>query len=243
MPRDVNRGYVPTDRQEFDEESLRALQAAQQDIHYLLNHGYDLERSVTFVGNRFQFSARQRTALIRSTSFSAVLNRRRACQITGCVSGQPVYIDGFNLIITLEAALSPETTLLRCMDNTVRDLCGLHGTYRIIEATGVALSWIGEALKEKQVGQTVFYLDAPVSNSGKLRTAILEEMERQKLVCEVYLVPNADAELWGKENVVTSDSIILDRCHSWINLACEIIEAKLPKRRIVDLSVKGADKQ
>jgi len=237
MPQDTSRGYVPSDKKEFNGESLPLLQATQRDIHYLLNRGYDLERSVTFVGNRFQFSARQRTALMRATAPAAILEHRGKRLASGCLSGETVYIDGFNLIITLEAALSPETTLLRCMDRTIRDLCGLHGTYRIIEATSAALSWIGEALVEKDAGQAVFYLDAPVSNSGRLRVAILETVERCGLSSEVHLVPNADAELWGKKNIISSDSIILDRCGSWLNLACEIIADKLPERRIVDLSL------
>jgi len=239
MPQDTSRGYVPSDKKEFNGESLPLLQATQRDIHYLLNRGYDLERSVTFVGNRFQFSARQRTALMRATAPAAILEHRGKRLASGRLAGETVYIDGFNLIITLEAALSPETTLLRCMDGTVRDLCGLHGTYRIIEATSAALSWIGEALIEKGAGRAVCYLDAPVSNSGRLRAAILETMERCGLPCEVHLAPNADAMLWGKENVISSDSILLDRCGSWLNLACEIIAAKLPERRTVDLSMNA----
>lgn len=236
VARGVSRGYCPTDRRDFGEGMLPLLRAAQRDIAYLVDRGYDLERAVTFVGNRFQFSARQRTALTRATCSAAVLEHRRARLVAGGVSGETVSIDGFNLIITLEAALSPQTTLLRCMDGTVRDLCGLHGTYRIIESTKEALGWIGAALQERQTGAAIFYLDAPVSNSGRLREAILEEMARVALPCEVHLVPNADAELWGKQRVISSDGIVLDRCESWLNLAREIIASQLPGRRLVDLS-------
>ena len=63
MPECVRRGFVPTDARDFQGDSLRLLQEAQADAAYLLNRGYELERAVSFVGDRFQFSARQRMAL------------------------------------------------------------------------------------------------------------------------------------------------------------------------------------
>lgn len=234
MPEPVNRGFVPGDANEFGDAVLPTLRYAQQDIVYLLGRGYELTHAVTFVGNRFQLSARQRTALTRASSEAVVVAARKQRQ-TDSLAGSTVYIDGFNLIITLEAAQSPETTLLGCMDGTVRDLCGLHGTYRLIEATATALNWTAESLVNLKVAQAVFYLDAPVSNSGRLRTAILEVMGRHSLPCEVLLVPNADRELWDKSPVITTDAIILERCSSWVNLAASIISDKLPERRIVRL--------
>lgn len=43
-----------------------------------------------------------------------------------------VYIDCFNTVISLEIAFS-DSTLLLCMDGTIRDLAGLRGTYRLID--------------------------------------------------------------------------------------------------------------
>ena len=37
------------------------------------------------------------------------------------------------------------------------------------------------------------------------------------------LADNVDTILEGKENVVTSDAIILDRCKSWFNFSEEIV--------------------
>lgn len=236
MPKEVSLGHYPTNKRDFGEESLPLLQFSQQDIFYLLNRGYDLVHAVTFVGNRFQFSARQRTALTRATCPGIMLKRRQERLVTSSIPGETMYIDGFNLVITLEAVLSPETTLLRCMDGTVRDLCGLHGTYRIIGATQTALEWIGAELQKLLAGAAVFYLDAPVSNSGRLRAEILEAMGRAGLPCEVYFVPNADAELRDRELVVSSDGIVLDRCKSWLNLAGEIIDSRLPERRVIYLT-------
>lgn len=231
----VRRGYLETDERDFAPGQVELLRQAQKDILYLVDHGYDLARSVTFVGNRFQFSARQRTALTRATVRSENnIRRRKKC--LSSIKGQTLHIDGFNLIITLEAALSPETTLLRCMDDTVRDICGLRGNYKLIESTTETLRMIGELFSESEVEQAVFYLDAPVSNSGRLKVEIAEAMEQYAVENSVSLVPNADARLWDKEWVVSSDGVILDRCSSWVNLAGMLIAEKLPRRRMVDLS-------
>lgn len=241
MPRIVNRGFVPADAKEFADEVLPVLRYAQQDIVYLLNRGYDLAHAVTFVGNRFQFSARQRAALTRATAADEATAERKRRQLAESLQGGVVYIDGFNLVITLEAAQSPQTTLMRCMDGTVRDLCGLHGTYRLIDATAAALRWVGEFFAQQGVARAVFYLDAPVSNLGRLGAAIMEEIQRCCVPCEVLLVPNADAALWGRASVVTSDAIILDRCESWVNLAAQLIALHLPERRIVGLDCSGVE--
>lgn len=235
MTKLTNRGYVPTDEKEFSKEVLTFLRHAGSDLSYLVDRGYNPTHAVTFIGNRFQFSARQRMALLRCVSTSTAAKDRLERQYQGSLCGKTVFIDGFNLIITLEAAQSPNTLLLRGMDGSIRDLCGLHGTYRLIESTQLALLWIGNFLQKKNAEKVIFYLDSPISNSGRLRGAIAHTMESLGIYCEINLVPNADAELWGKECVITSDGIILDRCKSWINGASEIISANLPTRRIVSL--------
>lgn len=234
-PQDVQRGYEPTDEQAFGPDAVKLLQSVQKDVVYLLDRGYDLENSVTFVGNRYQLTARQRTALTRATAGTATVWGRLERQVSGAVPGGTLLIDGFNLIITLEAALSEKTVLLRCMDGTMRDLCGLRGTYRLLESTGQALEWIARAIRRMQAGHAVFFLDSPVSNSGRLRNAILTVMAEAGVSAEANLVDNADSFLWGKAYTVTSDAFILNRCVSWVNLAAQILEAELPRRRVVPL--------
>ena len=74
---------------------------------------------------------------------------------------------GFNTIITLEVALSG-SLLLKSMDGTIRDLAALRGTYRLIDKTDSAIMLIGRVLEKMGVNKAIFYLDAPVSNSGKV---------------------------------------------------------------------------
>jgi len=149
-----------------------------------------------------------------------------------------LYIDGLNLIITLEVALS-NSILILGNDGCIRDMAGLRGTYRLIDKTQKALQLIGKALNELEVSYCKFFLDSSVSNSGRLKYAILQHAEGWGIPIEVELVPNPDRLLSNLESVVTSDSVILDSCISWINLSKMIIEEYIKDARIIDLSGKA----
>ena len=86
------------------------------------------------------------------------------------------------------------------------------------------------------VSRVTFYLDAPVSNTGRLKTRIFELLEPYPFEVSVELSGHVDALLKGLNNVVTSDAIILNHCGSYLNLAADIIHEKLPEAGYVDLS-------
>jgi len=231
----VRRGYVPKDVQEFNKESIGKLLIAQRDLLYLLEHGYPIKSASTFVGNHFMLSERQRLAIVRATAEHNVLQERKKKQRRDDLSGETVYLDGLNIIITLEVALS-ESTLIHCMDGTLRDLAGLRGTYRLIDKTDVAIRLIGDKLEQMKVNEVIIYLDSPVSNTGRLKHKILEMFEDYQFKISVELVNNADVILEKLPNVITSDAIILNKCQSWINLTAEILRDKAAKVEYIDLS-------
>ena len=41
---------------------------------------------------------------------------------------------------------------------------------------------------------------------------------------DIQVLKEVDRELWTKENVITSDSIIIDHCKSWVNLMKKCVE-------------------
>ena len=43
---------------------------------------------------------------------------------------------------------------------------------------------------------------------------------------DIQILRDVDRELYDKERVITSDSIILDHCSSWINLTAECVNRK-----------------
>lgn len=233
MSKIVKRGYIPEDKEQFGTISLNKLKKASKELLYLLNSGYSMKGTSTFIGNHYLFSERQRLALARSIATNVAVEKRRAKEIVGDFQNQIINIDGFNTIITLEVALSG-SLILKGMDGTYRDLAGLRGTYRIIDKTEKAIKLIGEKLEEYKIAKAYFYLDSPVSNSGSLKVRILEILEEYKFEVEVKIITNVDSTLEVLENVITSDAIILDKCKSWINLNKEIIEKKIDDSMIVD---------
>ncbi len=231
----VKRGYVSTDEKEFCNKNLELLKRAQLDICMMLERGYPIKSLSTFVGNHYLLSERQRLAIVRATSLSKDIEKRRNKLVRDNLKGRTVYIDGLNLIITLEVALSG-STIIKCMDGTIRDLAGLRGTYKLIDKTDTAICLIGEKLEEMEIHEVTFYLDSPVSNTGRLKLRMLELLSKYSYNVKVDLVRNADTILETKNNVITSDAIILNKCESWINLAYEILSEKLHKLKYIDLS-------
>lgn len=233
----VARGYAFSDQKEFSESAIAILQKAGEEIFWLINRDYPIKSVSNFVGNRYLLSERQRLALVRSISPQKMLHLRREKQKTGKLSGETVFIDTFNQIITLEVALS-SSTLLRCMDNTIRDLAGLRGTYRLIDKTIPAIHLIGKALEHLEIAKAVFYLDAPVSNSGRLKQTIADTLSEYSFSTETELVDCVDPILMQLPNVITGDAIILDHCKSWINLMDQIFQRELPDVRCMELFPK-----
>jgi hypothetical protein len=232
----VKRGFVEDDDKWFSEEAVIKLKIAQQEIQWLLNRGYKMEPVMNFIGSHYQFSMRQRNALQRSTSSTEIIKNRREKMLPFSEAiNETVFIDGFNLIITLEVALSGSVLILG-NDETIKDIAGLRGTYSIIDKTEIALELIGKALNEMKVSRVKFYLDSSVSNSGRLRMRILQHALIWSIDTSVELVPNPDPILSQTGRVVTSDSIILDKCDSWFNLARKIVEDYIKDSRIVNLS-------
>ena len=62
--------------------------------------------------------------------------------------------------------------------------------------------------------------------------------EGSELQIEVENIDNVDSILQSKENVVSSDAIILDNCISWINLNRNIIEEMISNENYIDFGKK-----
>lgn len=241
MSKTTRRGYVPTDEKEFKGDNLNKLYKASEDLLYLLNRGYKIKGTSTFIGNHYLLSERQRLSLVRGLSKYDAIKTRKGKEVHDFLGVKVIHIDGFNTIITLEVALS-DSLIIKSMDETIRDLAGLRGTYAVIDKTEIAIKLIGDFLLENKIEKTIFYLDKPISNSGRLKMKILERFKDTELQIEVENIDNVDSVLKSKENVITSDAIILDNCISWINLNKYIIEEKISNAKYVDFSKLNIEK-
>ena len=222
----AKRGFVPKDERYFSPTALETLRMASQHITYLIDNGYDLKQASTFVGDHFQLSERQRVAIMRSVATSEQLADRCAKEVPiEQLGGTEVWIDGLNTIITLEVMLV-DSTLLSCMDGAVRDLAALRGTYRLIPATTDAARLLFDGLQDARVQKVTILLDQPVSNSGRLKGLLEETGRAYSFALNTRVQVGVDRSLFGKEHVISSDSVVLDHCASWANLTRHCMELK-----------------
>jgi len=233
MSATVKRGYYPDDQTNFSGLALQTLNRAAEELYFLLNRGYPAKSASTFIGNHYLLSERGRVALTRAVASEKDIAARKAKQRRQVPKGETVHIDGFNEIITLEVALSG-SPVITCMDGTYRDLAGLRGTYRLIDKTDAAIKLIFSALRKFSAEKAVFWLDKPISNSGRLKARIAEIAQKEQFEAEIELADRVDQTLYELSNVVTGDSVILDRCSSWLNLN-EILIPAIPDAWIIKL--------
>ncbi|HJW72246.1 MAG TPA: DUF434 domain-containing protein [Geothrix sp.] len=237
MPdRRKHRGPHPNDLHWFSVEARPLLRRATADLAWLLSRGYPHAAALALVGNRYALVARQRIAVARcACSDEAAARRRRHRVASGALRGQPLWIDGYNVLTTLEAALAGGILLAAC-DGALRDMASMHGSYRKVQETLPALRHLGRHLASWGVGEAVWLLDRPVSNSGRLKQLMEDLAREQGWPWRIELTADPDGMLASSPEIVaTADSAILDRCGRWFNLALETVRVEVPAARMVDL--------
>jgi hypothetical protein len=212
------------------------LQAAVSDLSWLLGRGYAPVSALKLVGDRWGLTERQRMAVRRSACSDEDRQRRQATRLAAAeLDGRELWIDGFNVLTTIESFLGGGV-VLHCRDGTFRDLAGVHGTYRRVAETMPALEDLATRIAELRARPVRWLFDRPVSNSGRIRSLLLDFARGRGQDWSVELVDNPDPILKASPCVIaTADSVILDAGPSWHNLAREVIEATGRTGQVVDL--------
>lgn len=233
----THRGPHPEDAALFSCVARPVLASAVDDLCWLLSKGYAPESSLKLVGDRYALVARQRVAVARCSCAASVCEERKRREVEiSVLKNHPLWLDGYNVLTTIEAALGGGVILL-ARDGAYRDMASMHGSYHKVEETLPALGILGCLLEESGVAECVWLLDRPVSNSGRLKTLMETLAAENRWPWRIELVANPDAVLSiSPEIVVTADSIILDRCQAWFNLCCEAISRYVPQAWILDFS-------
>lgn len=192
------------------------------------------------VGNRYQLNKRQRKALSRITASAQAIKGRQTNHVASeKLAGNTVSIDGFNLLILLESALSG-AFVFKCQDGCYRDISSVHGSYKRVVKTEEAILMVGQTLQGLSAKHVHWYFDAPVSNSGRLKTLLLSLATEHGFPWTVELDNNPDTVLVKSDDiVVSSDSWILDNCKQWFNLGALLI-TEIGGDHVLDL-VSGID--
>jgi RimJ/RimL family protein N-acetyltransferase len=233
-------GPHPRDEDLFAPHRLGVLRRAASELAWLRRHDYALPSALKLVGDRYQLRDRQRSALKRATSGAGGEGGRAARRAEGGLP-EALWVDGFNVVITLETALNGGV-LVSTVDGTLRDLAGIHGSYRVSERTHTALELLaGDQAARGWSGVAVrWLLDAPVSNTGRLAAKIRACGEAAGLAWEVEVVPDPDVVLADAPQgvvVASGDAPVLDACPAWIDWAGPCVRAGCPQAWILELEL------
>ena len=186
----------------------KSLQNAAEDFRYLLNRGFPRKAALELVGNRYQLNADERHLLHRGvfSDEDSILNKARKIPFYQ-IRDRDLAIDGYNLIITLEA--------------------GLSGNYRRSEKTEEALLLIFNALKRVKPRHTLFLFDAPISKSGELAREIRRRLKKEGIPGNAQAMKVPEKILIGFSGVVaTTDTAIINRSEKAVDLAGYIIRQR-----------------
>lgn len=233
-------GPHPHDAALFAAGERPRLRAAASDLRYLRERGYSLDAALKLVGDRYQLRDRQRVAISRATSEAVGARERAARRVPDGAPPPPALeVDAFNVLITVETALRGGV-LVTTVDGGLKDLAGIHGTYRTSRVTDEALARVARRLSARGWGAVParFLIDAPVSNSGRLAARVREHAAAHALPWTAEVVPDPDEDLARapRDHVVaTGDACVLDRCGAWIDLGAEVVRADVPGAWVVEL--------
>ncbi len=230
------RGAHPKDRDCFLPEAVETLRRAVADLSWLLGRGYSTKAGLKLVGDRYALRDRQRKALQRcaASDEECALRRSRRLAVAD-LAGEPLIVDGYNVLLTVEAALSGGVLLLG-RDGVLRDMAAMSRHYRRVAVTRQAVDLIAAAVAEAGCSRVRWLLDRPVSNSGRLGALIEDQVAGEGPEWTIALTDRTDQVLSEASEVVASaDSAVLDRARRWCNLARHVVETAVPDAWVIDL--------
>ena len=203
---------------------IAALTQAARDFRYLLNRGYPREASLVLVGNRYALPYPARQLLHRGVFPDEVAKIRRAkLHLLSELIGQPLALDGHNVLITLESAIKGRP-LVAADDGFVRDVAQLSRAYRDSPVTRQALALLAAHISRHQPGPLTILYDAPMKRSGELADQTRQIFAARGLAAGARALPVPERELLAlKGPLATSDTHLIDAGEVIVDLAGEII--------------------
>ena len=202
------------------------MKEARKDLRYLLDRGYNKSPALKLVGDRYQLDRGERLILYRSVYSSKEVETisLKSVQPSG-LKGEELWIDGFNVLNTVEAALRGEPLLI-CDDGVLRDFSEVYGKYKISTNTQKALKLIAQALKNLSISKVKILLESQISRSGEIAAEARRILSKHGLEGIAETTKSVDSQLSKTTSIVaTSDSAILLRCKKFFDLSAYIIKA------------------
>lgn len=144
--------------------------------------------------------------------------RRDKIRPLEAIHGSALFIDGYNVLITVESLLGGKPAYL-CDDGFLRDVRGIFRSYRPSELTVPALDVIFDLVASTCPGVTEVLLDQQISMSGRLAFLIRRTMAEHDVPGMVSTAKDVDRQLKRSEGLIaTGDGNIIDEAISVVDI-------------------------
>jgi hypothetical protein len=132
--------------------------------------------------------------------------------------GKALFIDGYNVLISMESLLGGKSVYL-CDDGILRDVQGIFRGYRLSDLTAPALDAIFDLLASACPAVTEVILDKQISMSGQLAILTRRTMTEHDVTGLVRTARDVDHRLKEMEGVIaTGDGNIIDAAEKIVDI-------------------------
>ena len=216
------------------------LKRAAVDFLYLLDRGYPRAASLQLVGNRYNLNGLHRNLLHRGVFAPKEAEERRNRIVRPeDIVNRKLLVDGHNVLITTESALAGKP-LVAAIDGVIRDVAGISHRYRISSLTHEAIDHIFRLLFKHPPRKTLFFLDAPIRQSGELAALLRSALQIWNMPGEAQAQKVPEKYLIGAAGIVaSSDSAILDEIQQGFDLAAAVIKSLPQEVDLIDFTFLG----
>lgn len=203
--------------------------SAVRDVVYLYDRNYPEKTVIQAVGNRYRLTRQERMILYRGIS-KLTYNRPLNILKPDLIRDKSLFVDGFNVIITLESYLKG-IIVFKGMDDITRDIAGLHSYKSNPDICEKALSLFMLGLIKLKPYHTEVIFDYPVSGSGKMANMVNRCFDSEKIKGRAFTDRSPDYMLKLTDKVVcSSDSAIIKSAQEVFDMPGFIIEGIMNKK-------------
>jgi len=212
---------------------LKLILNAAKDYNYLLSRNYKRKIALNFVSQHYGLTLSEKMFLLRAVfSEKVVRERRRKTIEIKRIYDNILYIDGFNVLITIMVALIGGCLFL-CQDDFIRDLYSLERKIKITKHMYISLEILLEVLMNLKPRKVIFIFDSPVSYSGEFAKYVRNRIKSYHIKGNALTALKTDVELSNKHGIIaSSDSLVIDKAKKIVDLAGFIVKYMAPERII-----------
>lgn len=216
---------------------------ALKDYKYLLNRGYPGKASLDIVVQRYSLNKVERMVLYRCIHSNSIAKLiRKKIVSSNYVKGKLMLIDGFNVLITIDTALSCNQVFLSD-DGIIRDVSKSIKKFEFKTQThNTLLDLMLKEIKNLAPRYMIIFYDKQVSFSGQVASLTRRHAEtiiKDTVKWDVFVSDRNDKTIimYSSKGIVsTSDIVILLKSKEIFDLAQHIVRKKCGKK-IIDLNV------